>query len=159
MTHYDTSSMQGLAELGRQGIKRVGGERSRYRIHAAAVEPDGLRLNPEPRATARTLRQALALAADPANHGPEGAAIVTPAGRTIYTAEEYTAAHAKCAGEATPGRVVIDRERYGERSEFRSLRAAQRAIRSCGGDFTSVTFSERDGRVVDDRGEVVGEVR
>lgn len=60
-----------------------------YCIHAASIEESGLRLSAEPRAQAETLADALALAADPANHGPEGAAIVCPDGGTIYTSEEY----------------------------------------------------------------------
>lgn len=60
-----------------------------YHIHAASVEASGLRLSAEPRAQADTLAAALTLAADPDNHGPEGAAIVCPDGSTIYSAEEY----------------------------------------------------------------------
>lgn len=70
----------------------------KYRIYRAAIEAHGLDLSSKPVARTKTLRAALAVAAEPANHGPEGAAIVTPAGRTIYTAEEYDAAYARAAG-------------------------------------------------------------
>lgn len=65
---------------------------SRYRIHAASIDTDGLHLSPNPRAYARTLHEALAASADAKNHGPEGAAIVTPRGKIIYTADEYRVA-------------------------------------------------------------------
>lgn len=60
-----------------------------YEIYAAAIDWDGLQLSSEPRARHDTLADALAASADPANHGPEGAAIVCPDGRVIYSAEEY----------------------------------------------------------------------
>ena len=53
--------------------------------------------------------------------------------------------------------VEIRHERYGERSRFSSIAAAQRAIRACGGDFVATRLRLTvDGRVLDDRGEVVG---
>lgn len=62
---------------------------SRYAIHAAAIEHDGLRLSEEPRAVTDSASEALRLSGDPSNHGPEGAAIVCWDGRVIYTADEY----------------------------------------------------------------------
>lgn len=58
----------------------------RWRLHAASVEMDGLHLSAVAQGSARSLREALVLAEDYSLHGPEGVAIVSPAGRVIYTA-------------------------------------------------------------------------
>lgn len=63
-----------------------------YAIHAAHIEADGLRLGLKPRARARTLAEALRLAGQPQHQGDDGAAIVCPDGRIIYSDEEYRAA-------------------------------------------------------------------
>lgn len=66
-------------------------------------------------------------------------------------------------------RVVIDHERYGERSEFDTIEEAQAVIRDCGEEFAGVTLrlghcqtDDRgepcEGRVIDERGEIVGYV-
>lgn len=68
-----------------------------YQIYAASIDTSGLSLSREPRATTATLAEALRLARDPANHGPEGAAVVTPDGRTIYTAEQFAVAEVVAA--------------------------------------------------------------
>ena len=66
---------------------------TRYRIYAASIDEEtGLTLGTKPRAYRRTLAEALVASADVALHGPEGAAIVTPRGRVIYSADEYAAA-------------------------------------------------------------------
>lgn len=74
----------------------------KYRIHAASIEAAGLRLSDQPRAIARSLREALRLAEDRRNHGPEGAAIVTPSGRIIYSAEEIARARARALTLSSP---------------------------------------------------------
>ena len=66
-----------------------------WKLYRAAIDHDGLQLGREPVASAKTLRAALALADDPATHGPEGVAIVSPSGRVIYTADEYEYAAAR----------------------------------------------------------------
>lgn len=68
----------------------------RYAIHAAAIDAGGIRLSPSC-VRARTLKTALALAARRENHGPDGAAIVCPSGRVIYSRDEYDAAYARAA--------------------------------------------------------------
>lgn len=55
-------------------------------------------------------------------------------------------------------RYIIDHERYGVRSEFVSLEEAQDTIRACGGDFADTTLREHGENILDDRGDVVGEI-
>ena len=72
-----------------------------YKIHAAAIDTDGLLLSGEPRAETLTLREALRLSQNVSNHGPEGAAIVCPGGTIIYSADEYARAENVLASELT----------------------------------------------------------
>lgn len=67
-----------------------------YHIHAAAIDSSGLRLSKKPRAQTDTLAEALTVATDRENHGPEGVAIVRPDGCTIYSEDEYAEAYAEC---------------------------------------------------------------
>ncbi len=55
-------------------------------------------------------------------------------------------------------RVIIDHERMGERCEFASLQEAQQAIRDCGPEFSGVTLETRGDAVLDERGDVIGQV-
>ena len=55
-------------------------------------------------------------------------------------------------------RFVIDHERYGDRTEFASLADALAAIHACGDDFTSTELFESGSQILDERGDVVGEI-
>lgn len=54
--------------------------------------------------------------------------------------------------------VLINHERFGEKTTFASLEEAVETIRSIGDEFSRVTLSVRGGEVVDERGDVVGVV-
>ena len=77
--------------------KEVTMTKQEYSVHAATIDADGLHLSAEPRVRARTLGAALRASEDVRYHGPEGAAIVLPSGRVIWTREEYEAAYAATA--------------------------------------------------------------
>lgn len=52
--------------------------------------------------------------------------------------------------------IVIDCERYGERTQFESLEEAQDSIRQCGPEFEQVTLTANGSDIYDDRNLVVG---
>lgn len=54
--------------------------------------------------------------------------------------------------------IIINHERYGQRSEFETIEEAQATIRACGPEFAGVTLYEDHGRIYDERGEHVGHV-
>jgi hypothetical protein len=57
-----------------------------------------------------------------------------------------------------PAGIEINHPSMGVGTYFPSLRAAQRAIRACGGDFSEVRLALRGDDVVDEHGERLGQV-
>jgi hypothetical protein len=47
---------------------------------------------------------------------------------------------------------------YGDTIDFDTLEEAQATVRACGGDFSSVTLAVRHPDIIDESGEVVGQV-
>lgn len=55
--------------------------------------------------------------------------------------------------------IVIDHERYGERSEFATLAEAQQAIRDCGPEFAGTTLDIHGGNAIyNELGDCVGRI-
>jgi hypothetical protein len=54
--------------------------------------------------------------------------------------------------------IVIDHERYGERTEFDALDEAQKTIRACGPEFAGVTLRLSGADVLNEDCEIVGRV-
>lgn len=60
---------------------------------------------------------------------------------------------------ASEEKIIIDHEKYGQRGEFDSVEDAEKRIKECGIDASfSVLWSNGKGSIINERGEVVGEV-
>lgn len=137
---------------------------ARYEIYAAAIDWDGLHLSSRPRAATDDPAEALRLASEGSNQGPEGAAIVCTDGRVIYTAEEYDAFRDR-ATMATESQMAYVRDSDNrvirvlgevEDGSVREVDLARSAPAGCSLVALECDATAGDTVVVDDRGVAIG---